>query len=105
MNRPRQLMPILGIVIPIMGMKRKSAAKLGGPETMTMADALFSATQQRVLGLLFGQPNRSFYASELIALAGIGSGAVQRELMRLERSGLVMARAIGNQRHYQANDA
>jgi hypothetical protein len=39
------------------------------------ADALFSRTQQRVLGLLFGQPDRSFYATELIGLAGGGSGA------------------------------
>ena len=43
-----------------------------------LADALFSTTQQRVLGLLFGQPGRSFYANELIALTGGGSGAVQR---------------------------
>jgi len=68
-----------------------------------MADALFSGTQQRVLGLLFGQPSRSYYANELLALAGIGSGAVQRELARLERSGLITVRAVGNQRHYQAN--
>ena len=68
-----------------------------------MADALFSGTQQRVLGLLFGQPARSYYATELIALAGIGSGAVQRELARLEWSGLVTVRAVGNQKHYQAN--
>lgn len=68
-----------------------------------LADALFSATQQRVLGLLFGQPDRSYYASELIALAGSGSGAVQRELARLEQSGLVTVRAVGNRRHYQAN--
>lgn len=68
-----------------------------------LADALFSMTQQRVLGLLFGQPDRSFYATELIILAGAGSGAVQRELARLEQSGLVTARRIGTQKHYQAN--
>jgi len=28
-----------------------------------LADALFSSTQQRVLGLLFGQPERSFFAT------------------------------------------
>lgn len=70
-----------------------------------LADALFSTTQQRVLGLLFGQPERSFYATELIALAGAGSGAVQRELARLAASGLVTLRAVGNQKHYQANPA
>ena len=44
----------------------------------SLADALFSTTQQRVLGLLFGQPDRSYYATELIGLVGAGSGAVQR---------------------------
>jgi predicted nucleotidyltransferase len=64
---------------------------------------LFTATQKRVLGLLFGQPARSFYATELIGLTGAGSGAVQRELARLTQSGLVTVRPIGNQKHFQAN--
>lgn len=68
-----------------------------------LADALFTTTQQRVLGLLFGQPDRSFFATELIALAESGSGAVQRELTRLEQSGLVTTRRLGTQKHYQAN--
>jgi predicted nucleotidyltransferase len=53
--------------------------------------------------VLFGKPDRSFYASELIRDAGTGSGAAQRELARLEDSGLIVARRIGNQKHYQAN--
>jgi len=68
-----------------------------------LADALFTTTQQRVLALLFGQPGRSFYASEMIQRTGSGSGAVQRELKRLVSSGLVTVKRIGNQRHYQAN--
>jgi predicted nucleotidyltransferase len=68
-----------------------------------LADALFSTTQQRVLGLLFGQPERSYYATELIGLAGGGSGAVQREVARLAQSGLVTVRRVGSQKHYQAN--
>lgn len=68
-----------------------------------LAGALFSMTQQRVLGLLFGQPDRSFYASELISMVKAGSGAVQRELARLERSQLVTVRRLGTQKHYQAN--
>ena len=71
----------------------------------SLADALFTKTQQRVLRVLFGQPDRSFYASELIRDAGTGSGAAQRELARLEDSGLIVARRIGNQKHYQANAA
>jgi predicted nucleotidyltransferase len=69
----------------------------------SLADALFSTTQQRVLGLIFGQPQRSFYATEIIQAAGSGSGAVQRELARLEGSGLVSVRRLGSQKHYQAN--
>ena len=70
---------------------------------ISLADALFTATQQRVLALLFGEPDRSFYTSELIARIGAGSGAVQRELKRLAGSGLVTVKRIGNQKHYQAN--
>ena len=68
-----------------------------------LAGALFTSTQQRVLGLLFGHPERSFYASEVINRAQAGSGAVQRELARLEGAGLITARRIGTQKHYQAN--
>ncbi len=92
--------PNLGSNIPNMGMKTKTTtpAKLIG-----LPDALFSNTQQRVLAFLFGQPERSFFATELIALAGGGSGAVQRELKRLEESGLVTVMPQGNRKHYQAN--
>src|SRR4029079_7171194 len=85
------------MMVPILGSKRSSRKSL--------ADALFTKTQQRVLGVLFGQPDRSYYASELIRDAGTGSGAAQRELAKLERSGLISARRIGHQKHYQANAA
>jgi predicted nucleotidyltransferase len=79
-------------------------AKTGAPgQRVSLVDALFSSTQQRVLGLVFGQPDRSFYATELIGMLGMGSGAVQRELARLAGSGLVTVRHVGTQKHYQAN--
>jgi len=68
-----------------------------------VADALFSKVQQRVLGVLFGSPDRSFYANEIIGLAQSGTGAVQRELARLEAAGLVTTTRVGKQKHYQAN--
>jgi predicted nucleotidyltransferase len=68
-----------------------------------VADALFTSTQQKVLAILFGQPDRSFFATELISLAGSGSGAVQRELARLSESGLLTVHKVGNQKHFQAN--
>ena len=58
-----------------------------------------------MLGVLFGNPGRSFYANEVIGLARSGTGAVQRELARLEAAGLVTASRIGKQKHYQANQA
>ena len=88
------MMPILGVIAGSRKSRRKS-----------LADALLTKTQQRILGALFGQPERSFYASELIRDAGTGSGAAQRELAKLEESGLVTTRRIGNQKHYQANAA
>lgn len=92
----------MGIIVPNMG-TQKTKRKPSSPEGL--ADTLFSTTQQRVLGQLFGQPDRSFYANELIAAVGGGSGAVQRELARLEESGLIGSTRIGNQKHYQANRA
>jgi predicted nucleotidyltransferase len=77
--------------------------KLAAAIQTSVADALFTTTQQRVLGLLFGHPDRSYFASELIALTGSGSGAVQREVARLVGSGLAVSKIIGRQRHYQAN--
>jgi predicted nucleotidyltransferase len=68
-----------------------------------LTDALFSKVQRCVLGLLYGNPDRSFYANELFRLAGSGTGAVARELTKLADSGLVTVNKIGNQKHYQAN--
>lgn len=68
-----------------------------------LADALFTPVQQRVLGLLFGQPGRRFQSAELIHLADGGTGAVHRQLQRLESSGLVTVTRLGNQKYYQAN--
>lgn len=70
-----------------------------------LSDALFTATQQRVLGCLFGQPGRSFSISELIQTTGAGSGAVQRELARLSGSGLLSVEQLGKQKLYRANPA
>ena len=89
------------MIMPILG-PRPRARK---PRRNSLADALLTKTQQRILGALFGQPERSFYASELIRDAGTGSGAAQRELAKLEDSGLLVTRQIGNQKHYQANPA
>jgi len=68
-----------------------------------ISEALFTGTQARVLGLLFGEPSRRFKASELVRAADKGVGAVHRELSRLVLAGLVTSTRAGNQRHYQVN--
>jgi predicted nucleotidyltransferase len=68
-----------------------------------LGDVLFGKTQRKVLGLLFGNPERSYYTNEIVRFAGAGIGAVQRELQRLERTGLVVTSKVGVQKHYQAN--
>jgi len=68
-----------------------------------LAGALFSSVQQRVLGLLFGQPERDFSTSEVIRHVGGGTGAVHRELARLAAAGLLSVAAVGNQKRYRAN--
>jgi predicted nucleotidyltransferase len=88
--------PKLGSIIPNMGTK---------PLTVGLSNALFSKVQQRVLALIFGHPERSFYTSEIVRNVRSGVGAVERELSKLERSGLVSVERIGNQRHFRANQA
>ena len=82
-------------------MKKNSVRE--SAQTYSLADALFTSTQQRIFALLYGQPDRSFYLTEIVRLAEMGRGGVQRELLRLEQTGLVTTKNIGNQKHYQAN--
>ena len=68
-----------------------------------IGNALFTKTQQRVLGLLYGRPEQSFYLNEIVRLADMGKGTIGRELDRLTSVGLVTVTRQGNQNHYQAN--
>lgn len=72
---------------------------------LSIAGALLTPVQMRVLGLVFGQPDRRFQSAELIRLAKSGTGAVHRQLGRLAAAGLVTVTSVGNQRFYQANAA
>lgn len=74
-----------------------------GTNSIGLADALFSKVQQRVLGLLFVNADRSFYTNEIMRFVDSGIGVVQRELEKLAASGLVTVQKIGNQKHYQAS--
>lgn len=84
------------MIVPDMG-------SLATERSTGLADALFSPVQRRVLGLLFGQPDRRFQSAEIIRLADSGIGAVHRQLSRLAEAGWVNVFRSGNQKHYQAN--
>lgn len=95
------LIPKAGMIVPDMGTKgtpqRSGAAGLAG--------VLFTPVQQRLLGFLFGQPDRRFQSAELIRLANAGTGAAHRFLQRLASCGLVQVEEVGRQKFYQANPA
>jgi predicted nucleotidyltransferase len=78
-----------------MGMNKETPSGIG--------DALFTKTQRKVLGLLFGNLDRTYFFNEIVRMAGVGIGTVQRELEKLTAAGLLTVRKVGNQKHYQAN--
>lgn len=68
-----------------------------------ISNALFTRTQQKVFGLVFGQPTKSFYTNEIIKRTGMGVATIKRELEKLSRANIITKTKIGNQLHYQAN--
>ena len=88
------IIPIKGIIIPIMRIS-----------TMSLSNIFFSKVRQSVLGLLYGQPDKSFHTNEIIRFTQSGTGAVQRELEKLANVGLITMQSIGNQKRYQANES
>jgi uncharacterized protein len=71
--------------------------------TTSIADALFTKTQKRVLTLLFSDTEQSYYLNELVRLAGVGKGTVRRELDNLLSAEIITITKQGNQNHYRAN--
>ena len=69
----------------------------------TIGDVLFTKTQQKLLGLLYGRPGKSFFTNEIVRLAEMGKGTISRELEKMQRAGLLTVQRVGNQTHYQAN--
>ena len=87
----------MGSIVPKMGPLEKDS------NTTSIGEALFTKTQQRVVGLLYGNPGKSFYTNEIVRFGNMGRGTVKRELDRLVSAGLLVLSREGNQLHYQAN--
>ena len=64
---------------------------------------LFGKTRRAILSLLFGHAEDSFYMRQIARAAGVGMGAVQRELKNLADAGIIMRIGRGRQVYYQAN--
>ena len=91
----------MGSMVPVMGTMIREASTTKRPSAL--AGALFTPVQQRVPGLLFGQPNRQFQSVELIRLVDSRTGTSHRVLKRLAACGLVRMSESGRQKYYQAN--
>lgn len=78
---------------------------MGKESIHSISEALFSGIQRKVLALLFGEPDRTFYASEIEKRCKTGRGALQRELERLTGAGILSMTRSGAQKHYRANKA
>jgi len=72
-------------------------------EDGVLGSALFGKTRRTILALLFGRPDEAFYLRELARAAGLGLGAVQREVQRLSEAGILRRSARGRQVYYKAN--
>jgi len=73
-------------------------------QTISIGDVLFTKTQKKILGLLFGKPDKRFYTNEIMRKAGMGRGTVSRELERFVGAGLLFVKKEGNHNFYQANE-
>ena len=64
---------------------------------------LLGRTRLAILSLLLTRPDRRLYLRQIIRLLGAGQGAVQRELARLVRAGILLKTREGNLAYFQAN--
>lgn len=68
-----------------------------------LGEVLFGKVRRKVLSTFVLNPERTFYLLELIRLLDCGRGAVQREVSKLSKAGILKRRKVGNQIHYMAN--
>ncbi len=65
--------------------------------------ALFGATRQAVLRLLFSHTDQRFYQRQIIRACRLGSGTVQRELDQLVDAGILTRTVEGRQTYFQTS--
>ena len=73
------------------------------PYKEDISQTLFGKTRRAVLSLLYSQVDDAFYLRQIVRVAGVGLGAVQRELKQLSDAGIIQRIVRGHQVYYQAN--
>jgi predicted nucleotidyltransferase len=68
------------------------------------AQALFPSIRQGVLGVVFREPSRWWYLSELAGALGSSPSCLQRELESLASTGILERRRDGRRAYYRAHE-
>ena len=68
-----------------------------------LLDTLLPKTRQGILAALLGQPEKTWYVSELARRMGVPSSSLQRELQDLTTVGILKNHRQGRMAYYQAN--
>ena len=68
-----------------------------------LAELLGSGLRAKLIGWLFTHPDEEFFVRQLESLLDEDSTNLSRELVRLERLGVLTCRTSGRQKHYRAN--
>jgi predicted nucleotidyltransferase len=69
----------------------------------TLGDLIFGQTRGRILALLYGHPDETFFVRQISRQVGTSVGTVQRELETLSQIGLIDRSVSGRQVYYKAN--
>ncbi len=94
MKRMLTNVPKRGTIVPVMSTL---------PETDNLSKTLFGKTRRAVLSLLYSHIDEAYYLRQIARAAGVGLGAVQRELKRLSDAGIIQRIVRGHQVYFQAN--
>jgi len=71
--------------------------------TDNLSATLFGKTRRAVLALLYSHADESFYLRQIARTADVGMGAVQREVKKLSKAGIIRRTVRGRHVYYQAN--
>jgi DNA-binding transcriptional ArsR family regulator len=71
---------------------------------ISIADALFSGTRQRLLAALLLNSGEAVYAMELAKRLGVRPSTLQRDLAKLTAAGILKMTRSGNRTYFQASE-